>query len=156
MPGAPLVYYGDESGMWGGDDPDCRKPMVWPDFDYENENSHPLNYKRPDDKVLFDAELFDWYKKMIDLRKKFSAFSTGGIDYFIIDNENGILGYKRYLGDQKLFVVLNSTANSVPTSFKLEDRDDDLITDLISGIHINVKNGRFQSLLKPFQIIILN
>ena len=29
MPGAPMVYYGDEAGMWGGDDPDCRKPMIW-------------------------------------------------------------------------------------------------------------------------------
>ncbi|RMF06190.1 MAG: glycoside hydrolase family 13 protein, partial [Candidatus Neomarinimicrobiota bacterium] len=29
-PGAPYIYYGDEAGMWGADDPDCRKPMVWP------------------------------------------------------------------------------------------------------------------------------
>lgn len=29
--GSPMVYYGSEIGMWGGDDPDNRKPMPWPD-----------------------------------------------------------------------------------------------------------------------------
>jgi neopullulanase len=28
-PGAPMIYYGDEIGMHGGKDPDCRRPMVW-------------------------------------------------------------------------------------------------------------------------------
>ena len=27
--GAPLIYYGDEIGMEGGTDPDCRRPMIW-------------------------------------------------------------------------------------------------------------------------------
>jgi cyclomaltodextrinase / maltogenic alpha-amylase / neopullulanase len=30
--GAPMVYNGDELGMWGADDPDCRKPMPWTDL----------------------------------------------------------------------------------------------------------------------------
>lgn len=29
--GSPMMYYGDEVGMWGADDPTCRKPMPWPD-----------------------------------------------------------------------------------------------------------------------------
>ncbi len=29
--GSPMVYYGDEIGMWGADDPTCRKPYPWPD-----------------------------------------------------------------------------------------------------------------------------
>ena len=51
LPGAPMIYYGDEAGMWGGDDPDCRKPMVWPDMKYEMEASHPFNKPRPKDEV---------------------------------------------------------------------------------------------------------
>jgi glycosidase len=31
-PGAPMVYYGTEYGMWGPDDPDNRKPLPWPDL----------------------------------------------------------------------------------------------------------------------------
>ena len=30
--GAPMIYYGDEVGMWGPDDPSNRKPMLWPDL----------------------------------------------------------------------------------------------------------------------------
>ena len=43
--GAPMVYYGDEAGMWGGDDPCDRWPMVWEDMTYEPQASDPL--KRP-------------------------------------------------------------------------------------------------------------
>ena len=28
-PGAPMIYYGDEVGMEGGRDPDCRRAMLW-------------------------------------------------------------------------------------------------------------------------------
>ena len=35
--GAPMIYYGDEVGMWGADDPHDRKPMIWDDLVYDNE-----------------------------------------------------------------------------------------------------------------------
>ena len=31
--GAPIIYYGDELGMEGGEDPDCRRPMRWEDVE---------------------------------------------------------------------------------------------------------------------------
>jgi glycosidase len=31
LPGAPMVFAGDELGVWGGDDPENRKPLPWPD-----------------------------------------------------------------------------------------------------------------------------
>ena len=37
FPGTPYIYYGDEVGMVGADDPDCRKPMLWGEFVYEVE-----------------------------------------------------------------------------------------------------------------------
>ncbi len=30
LPGSPMVYAGDELGEWGADDPENRKPVVWP------------------------------------------------------------------------------------------------------------------------------
>ena len=29
MPGVPVLYYGDEAGLEGGPDPDCRRPFPW-------------------------------------------------------------------------------------------------------------------------------
>ena len=44
--GAPMIYYGDEVGMWGANDPDCRKPMLWDDIDYEPETTRPDGSRR--------------------------------------------------------------------------------------------------------------
>ena len=44
--GAPHIWNGDEVGMWGADDPDPRKPMVWADLKYEDETIHPLGHAR--------------------------------------------------------------------------------------------------------------
>ena len=64
-PGAPMIYYGDEAGMWGGDDPDERKPMVWPGMVFSNEASHPFGAPRPSDPVFFDSSLFEHYRGLI-------------------------------------------------------------------------------------------
>ncbi len=91
MPGAPMIYYGDEAGMWGGDDPDCRKPMVWPELEYETETAHPLGKSRPADEVYFDEDLFDWYRKLIGIRKSNPSLSLGEIEFFLLDEKTKFL-----------------------------------------------------------------
>lgn len=81
LPGAPMLYYGDEAGMWGADDPDCRKPMLWPELQYAAEVSHPLGKPRPADSVAFDRQLFEWYKKLIALRRQNRELALGGIEF---------------------------------------------------------------------------
>ena len=41
--GVPMLYYGDEVGMEGGYDPDCRRPMVW---DAADQNAETLSFTR--------------------------------------------------------------------------------------------------------------
>ncbi|MDI6402967.1 glycoside hydrolase family 13 protein, partial [Balneolaceae bacterium ANBcel3] len=52
-PGAPMIYYGDEAGMWGANDPCCRKPMIWPDYDYENESHTPEGHLDSSSRITF-------------------------------------------------------------------------------------------------------
>ncbi len=45
LPATPVVYYGDEKGMWGADSPRNRKPMMWDDYaPYENETDSLTKY----------------------------------------------------------------------------------------------------------------
>ncbi len=45
LPATPVIYYGDEKGMWGADSPRNRKPMIWEDYaPYENETDGLLKY----------------------------------------------------------------------------------------------------------------
>jgi cyclomaltodextrinase len=157
LPGAPMIYYGDEVGMWGGDDPDCRKPMVWPDLNYDPEVSHPFNKPRPKDEVSFNQELFEWYKKLIYIRNDNPALALGDINFFLIDNENEILGYERTLDNDKMIIILNN--KNEPKEHKLNLNkpfsDSEVFEDLIDGGEYNNANGFINLSLQPYQIMIL-
>ena len=68
--GAPHIWNGDEVGMWGADDPDERKPMVWADLRYEDEEMHPFGRTRHRDRVAPDTALFRVYRDLIGVRKQ--------------------------------------------------------------------------------------
>lgn len=156
-PGAPLIYYGDEAGMWGGDDPDCRKPMIWPEIVYDPEVSHPFGKKRPVDQVTFDRELFNWYKKLIQIRQENKALSLGSISFLLKENSYGVLGYLREYQNQKILVLVNSSSENqiiALQSNQLGLQSPKLI-DLISEKMFEFSAGDLSLPLKPFQILLL-
>jgi cyclomaltodextrinase len=119
--GAPMVYYGTEAGMWGADDPDDRKPMVWPDLQYEDERSGPIpDTMRPDDPVSFDRELFEYYARLIRIRKEHVALRRGDFATLVTDDRNDIYAFRRCSGADTVIVVLNNSAKeqSLPPSLE--------------------------------------
>ncbi|MEM6377474.1 MAG: alpha-amylase family glycosyl hydrolase [Bacteroidota bacterium] len=102
--GAPHIYNGDEMGMWGADDPSCRKPLIWPDYTFENEKAHPLGQERPEDRVVFDQEVFQYHQKMIKIRKENPVLIHGDIEFFTIGN---LLAYRRFDETQEMIMVFN-------------------------------------------------
>ncbi len=109
LPGAPMIYYGAEAGMWGGDDPDCRKPMVWPELKYEDEASHPFGKARPADKVAFDPDLFNFHKTIIKIRKDHPAVMLGDYRTLLIDDQRGIFAFERKAPHDHVVVVVNNS-----------------------------------------------
>jgi len=101
-----MIYYGDDAGLWGGDDPDCRKPMIWRDVNYEPETQHPFGKKRNVSVVKFDEDLFQWYKKLISIRKKNSVLSLGSIEF--MPSEPNLLIYKRTLDSDTIYIIINN------------------------------------------------
>ncbi|MBU0528397.1 glycoside hydrolase family 13 protein [bacterium] len=123
--GAPFIYYGDEVGMWGADDPDCRKPMIWGEFVYDEEKTHPCdlwdncNYSRPTDKVEVEHDLLDFYKSLIKLRNTYPALRRGTYKNHYFNNDEGIFAFIRELNDEKIVAIFNSSDKTQYLSKKI-------------------------------------
>lgn len=107
--GSPMLYYGTEAGMWGANDPDCRKPMLWDDLAMEAElldaqgKVHP-----PGDENRFDAELFTFCKKLISIRKTHRELRRGQIQVVLSDDKNRILGFRRSLDTMQVVAYFHT------------------------------------------------
>lgn len=105
--GPPMIYYGTEAGMWAGDDPCDRQPMVWPDMKFEPQASDPLGRPRQPDAVGFDEGLFNFYRAAIALRRENAALRRGNIEFTTTDDTAGFMGFRRTDGKDALLVGLN-------------------------------------------------
>jgi glycosidase len=108
--GAPMIYYGDEVGMWGADDPDERKPMLWADMRYANEASHPFGTRRPNDKNQFNNDLFQHYAQLAAIRSRSNALTLGDMQTVFTDDERDSFGFMRSAGNEKMLVLVNNSA----------------------------------------------
>lgn len=129
--GAPMIYYGTEAGMWGADDPDDRKPMVWPELKYDDEVSHPLKGKtRSQDNVKFDRQLFDYYKKLIALRKENPALRRGSFKTLFVDDKKDVYAFERSVEGNRVIVVMNNSEKKQTVSLPLSGEYVDALTGM--------------------------
>jgi cyclomaltodextrinase len=111
--GAPMIYYGDEAGMWGANDPCCRKPMLWPGLRYHDEATGPDGLPRAQpDAVAFDQELFDHYKRCIALRHDLPVLRTGAVKTLLCDDARALLVHLR--SDRRAHAVVAINRGSEP------------------------------------------
>lgn len=104
---APHIYYGDEVGMWGADDPDNRKPMLWSDLKYENEASHPLGLHRRSDPVAPDLALRDRYRALARMRRAQAQLFVDG-EFEIVESEaEDWFCFRRKAKGKTAYVVFN-------------------------------------------------
>jgi glycosidase len=84
--------------MWGSDDPNNRKPMVWADLE---QNDDPENRTMPD--------VLQSYKRMIALRREYKALRTGKFETILTDDQQDVWMYRRVDEDEEILVAINAS-----------------------------------------------
>jgi len=91
MPGMPTVYYGDEVGLTGDDDPDDRRTYPWADL-----GGSP------------DGQLRNHYKALAALRSASDVLTRGDFRVLSVDNAARTVAYGRKTGVRAAIVVVNA------------------------------------------------
>ncbi len=115
FPGAPAIYYGDEVGLTGDNDPDCRRCMVWDE--------------------QMDQELVKWYKKLIFLRKTHRCIREGAYRTILADYKESVFAFVRYYeqkgGSEYIYALFNNSSEQRSIFCPLLESGE--YTDLLSG-----------------------
>jgi cyclomaltodextrinase / maltogenic alpha-amylase / neopullulanase len=93
-PGAPCIYYGDEIGLEGEKDPDCRRCYPW-GWDVQSESEG------------WRLELFNHYKKLIAIRKTNAALRRGDFRTVEADGQRDLYVFERRCADCRCIVAIN-------------------------------------------------
>jgi len=93
LPGMPMIYYGDEFAMPGANDPDCRRGMYW-DEEYQ------------------DKEMYEWYKKLLWIRKKHACISEGELIGAITKDEEETIVLIRKNVEETIASIFNCSSNA--------------------------------------------
>ncbi len=107
-PGAPTLYYGDETGVCGWTDPDNRRTYPWGREDFE---------------------LIEFHRYMIDLHKRLPALRRGSLKQLLADRQ--LIAYGRMRGENKCIVAVNNRGEAREVSlpvWELGISDEDVIT----------------------------
>lgn len=139
--GAPTIYYGDELGMVGADDPDDRRAMIW---------------------GKGNKELVEWYAKLAAIRSQYPALRTGDVEPVsaVDDNATGddigqpskkLLSYVRSDDSGKLLVMMNNSGEAVTSTVSMNDTGitADEVTDVISGTKYTVTDDGSATITVP-------
>ena len=90
LPGAPTVYYGDEVGVTGDDDPDDRRTYPWPDL-----GGTPDNVLR------------SHYSQLSGIRRTAPALTAGDFRVLLANDAVGTVAYGRKTASQVAVIIVN-------------------------------------------------
>ena len=103
--GAPTIYYGDEIGMVGSDDPDDRRAFEW---------------------GKGNQKLVEWYASLAAIRAAYPALRTGSVEPMDLGSSN-LMGYVRADAENSIIVIANNSTSAKTVSL------DGAYVDLVTG-----------------------
>lgn len=108
LPGVPCIYYGDEIGMMGHNDPDNRNPYTW-----DNRNLDIAYHYR----ML--GLIYDEHKVLKDGHFELLSGNCSGIN-------DDVLAFARYNADENIIVLVNRSYNSTRVDLRSLGFDSDI------------------------------
>ena len=117
LPGAPCVYYGDEIGVDGGHDPDCRKAFPW-------------------DTSKWDTDLLEYAKACIAMRKEHKPLRRG--EYKRIYAEGDLMAFSREHKGERIVTAFNVSNEEQTIELKFEKPKVLFGSPKISGDHVAI------------------
>jgi neopullulanase len=96
FPGAPCIYYGDEVGLTGGYDPDCRKGFP--------------------DKKQWDQDILEYHRQLIKLRHNYAALKIG--EYQTLFAQGQVYIFARILLKEVLIIAVNAGNETAEVSIQ--------------------------------------
>lgn len=118
LPGVPCIYYGDEVGMEGYEDPFNRRTFPW---------------------QALDETILSLYKRMIKLRKDNRVLVTG--EFEILYSYKSCLAFARYDKEKFLAVAVNMGSEPTFTRLDLARFQPKQAIDLESKANISIVDG---------------
>lgn len=92
-PGSPCIYYGDEIGMVGGEEPESRGCMIW-------------------DEKRQNKDLYDFIQTLIGLRKTEPGFSNEA-SFRFNETDTVALTYEKETAHDRVIVLINPTHSAI-------------------------------------------
>ena len=145
LPGAPTVFYGDEVGVTGDDDPDDRRTYPWADL-----GGSP------------DTGLFSHYQTLAALRRQNAVLTNGDFRVLLANDAAGVVAYGRKTGSHAAVVLINrsETAHSgaIPVAGYLPDG---VVLKQVYAVgtgspaSITVANGQLVGTIGPMSAVLL-
>lgn len=129
FPGMPFIYYGDEYGMTGGPDPDCRRGMVW-DEKYQNQ------------------DVYQWYCQLIKIRKEYPVLTEGMTEAVYCDDEKGVFAITKELNGKKMTLLAHTEDNEINV------KDLRMPHEIFAAMNL-VKSEAFCGNLSSFELAVL-
>ena len=145
--GSPMIYYGDEVGMWGADDPHDRKPMVWDELEYKDEVITPATgfgtgYGKY--RVQPNKDLLNYYKKMIAIHNFSPALKYGSVEFLPAFENKHVFGFIRQYKDEKILVVFNLSDQTEIFDYRVDKKE---VLDINVGDKVKLESNMMRIIL---------
>ena len=133
--GAPTIYYGDEIGMVGSDDPDDRRAMEW---------------------GKGNKELVTWYATLAAIRAQHDVLRTGTVEPIVVNNS--VMGYVRRDADEVMIILVNNATSDKEVTIDLATLkvDADKLTDLLTNKAATIADGKLTVTVPAVNGVILS